>query len=129
MQVTNQVNNTERVRFIPLGGMSEIGKNMLLWECDDEAILVDAGLAFPEEEMLGIDIVIPDLDYLFSIRDKVAAIILTHGHEDHIGALPYVLQEMTVPVYGPRLAMGLAEQKLEEFNLSLPAGSRSVEPR
>ncbi len=117
------------VRLIPLGGMAEIGKNMCIWECDDEAIVVDAGLAFPEEEMLGVDIVIPDLEYLLSIRDKVSAIFITHGHEDHIGALPYVLKEMTVPVYGPGLALGLTRRKLEEFGLKLPVGSKRVRPR
>lgn len=117
------------VRLIPLGGMGEIGKNMCIWECDDEAIVVDAGLAFPEEEMLGVDIVIPDIEYLLSIRDKVSAIFITHGHEDHIGSLPYVLREMTVPVYGPGLALGLTRRKLEEYGLKLPVGSERVRPR
>ncbi len=116
------------VRLVPLGGMGEIGKNMCIWECDDDAIVVDTGLAFPEEEMLGIDIVIPDMEYLLSIRDKVSAIILTHGHEDHIGALPYVLEHITVPVYGPGLALGLAKQKVEEAGLRVPVGSRRVKP-
>ncbi|MFO8059764.1 MAG: ribonuclease J [Bacillota bacterium] len=121
--------NDATVRLIPLGGMGEIGKNMCIWECDDEAIVVDAGLAFPEEEMLGVDIVIPDIEYLLSIRDKVSAIFITHGHEDHIGALPYVLREMTVPVYGPGLALGLTRRKLEEFGMKLPVGSKRVRPR
>ncbi len=123
------IHSPDTVDLIPLGGMGEIGKNLCIWETEDDAIVVDAGLAFPEEEMLGIDIVIPELEYLFSIRDKVSAIIVTHGHEDHIGSLPYVLQQMTVPVYGPGLAIGLARQKLEEFDLSLPAGSKMVKPR
>ncbi len=129
MTERDYVKTDETVRLVPLGGMGEIGKNMTIWECDDDAVLVDAGLAFPEDEMLGVDIVIPDLDYLISIRDKVSAILLTHGHEDHIGALPYVLQEMTVPIYGPGLAMGLAKQKLEEAGLRLPMGSKRVRPR
>lgn len=126
---SNRKTSVDTVDLIPLGGMGEIGKNLCIWETEDDAIVVDAGLAFPEEEMLGIDIVIPELDYLFSIRDKVSAVILTHGHEDHIGSLPYVLEQMTVPVYGPGLAMGLAKQKLEEFDLSLPAGSKTIKPR
>jgi len=124
----DNVRTDETVRLVPLGGMGEIGKNMTVWECDDDAIVVDTGLAFPEDEMLGVDIVIPDIEYLISIRDKVSAIVLTHGHEDHIGALPYVMQEMTVPVYGPGLAMGLAKQKLEEVGLRLPMGSKRVRP-
>ncbi|MFO7941352.1 MAG: ribonuclease J [Bacillota bacterium] len=117
------------VRLIPLGGMAEIGKTLLVWESEDEAIVIDSGLAFPEEEMLGVDIVIPDFSYLLEIRDKVVGIFLTHGHEDHIGSLPFLLKEITVPVYGPGLALGLVRQKLEEAGLRLPAGSRKLVPR
>ena len=119
----------DQVKLIPLGGFAEIGKNMIIWECEDDAIVVDAGLAFPEEQMLGVDIVIPNIDYLLSIRDKVSGIFITHGHEDHIGALPYVLREMTVPVYGPGLALGLVSRKMKEFDLRLPTGSQVVRPR
>ncbi len=117
------------VRLVPLGGMAEIGKTLLIWESEDEAIVIDCGLAFPEDEMLGVDIVIPDFTYLLEIRDKVVGIFLTHGHEDHIGGLPFLLKEMTVPVYGPGLALGLLKRKLDEQGLRLPAGSRTIVPR
>jgi len=128
--VNRSANNADgHVRLIPLGGMAEIGKTLLVWESENEAIVVDVGLAFPEEEMLGVDIVIPDFTYLLEIREKVTGIFLTHGHEDHIGSLPFLLKEITVPVYGPGLALGLVRRKLEEAGLRLPAGSRKVVPR
>ena len=106
-----------KLRIIPLGGLGEIGKNMTVFEYENEIIVVDCGLAFPDEEMLGIDIVIPDVTYLTRNLDKVKAFVLTHGHEDHIGALPYVLQEVNVPVYGTKLTLGLVENKLREHGL------------
>ncbi|MHC1747493.1 MAG: ribonuclease J [Cellulosilyticaceae bacterium] len=106
-----------KLRIIPLGGLGEIGKNMTAFEYDNDIIVVDCGLAFPEDEMLGIDLVIPDVTYLTKNIDKVRGIVLTHGHEDHIGALPYVLQELNVPIYGTRLTIGLVENKLREHNL------------
>lgn len=106
-----------KLRIIPLGGLGEIGKNMTAFEYDNDIIVVDCGLAFPEDEMLGIDLVIPDITYLTRNIDKVRGIVLTHGHEDHIGALPYVLQELNVPIYGTRLTIGLVENKLREHNL------------
>ena len=101
-----------KLRIIPLGGLGEIGKNMTVFEYENEIIVVDCGLVFPDEEMLGIDIVIPDVTYLTRNLDKVKAFVLTHGHEDHIGALPYVLQEVNVPVYGTKLTLGLVENTL-----------------
>lgn len=105
---------TDRLRIIPLGGLGEIGRNMLVIEYDDSMIVIDAGLMFPENDMLGIDIVIPDLTYVAENADKVKAIIITHGHEDHIGALPYLLREVNAPVYATRLTRGLIEGKMRE---------------
>ena len=91
---------TSKLRVIPLGGMQEVGKNLTVIEYKDEILILDCGLGFPEDEMLGIDIVIPDISYLLKNRDKVKGIVLTHGHEDHIGAIPYVLKKLNVPIYG-----------------------------
>jgi len=107
--------NDRGLSVIPLGGLGEIGKNMTLIEYGDDIIVVDAGLAFPNEDMLGVDIVIPDTTYLQENKDRVKAIVLTHGHEDHIGALPFILKDLQVPVYGTRLTLGLVEDKLLEF--------------
>lgn len=109
--------NKVSLQVIPLGGVGEIGKNMFVLAYGEECIVLDAGLKFPEEGMHGVDIVIPDTTYLTENRDKIKAIILTHGHEDHIGALPYIIQELQVPVYGTRLTLGLLEAKLVEHGL------------
>jgi ribonuclease J len=109
--------NDSRLRIIPLGGLGEIGKNMMAIRYQDSIVVIDAGLMFPEEELLGIDIVIPDITYLIENKEKVEAILLTHGHEDHVGALPYVLREIKAPVYGSRLTLGIVEGKLKEHNL------------
>ncbi|ABW19200.1 ribonuclease J [Alkaliphilus oremlandii] len=108
----------EKIKIIPLGGLSEIGRNMTAFEYKDDIIIIDCGLSFPEDDMLGIDIVIPDITYLIKNKDKVKGIVLTHGHEDHIGALPYVLKKLNVPVYGTRLTLGLVEIKIKEHKLS-----------
>lgn len=105
-------------RVIPLGGMKEIGKNCTLIECNNEILIIDCGLAFPEYEMFGIDIVIPDFTYIKENMEKVKGVIITHGHEDHIGAVPYLLQEVRVPIYASPLAMGLIDHKLEENYLT-----------
>ena len=105
------------LRVIPLGGVGEIGKNMMVLECQGRLLVIDAGLMFPDSEMLGVDLVIPDVEYLVERADQVEGIILTHGHEDHIGALPYVLEQFDAPVYGARLTLGLAEVKLRQRGL------------
>ncbi len=103
-----------KLRIIPLGGLEQIGMNMTVFEFGDSIIVVDCGLAFPESDMLGVDLVIPDITYLLENEDKVKGIFITHGHEDHIGAIPYVLSELSVPIYATRLTMGIIEHKLAE---------------
>ena len=103
-----------KLKIIPLGGVDEIGKNMTVFEYGDDIVVVDCGLIFPQEDMLGIDLVIPDISYLEKNYDRVRAFLITHGHEDHIGATPYVLERIPVPVYGTKLTLGLVEHKLKE---------------
>ncbi len=107
-----------RLQIIPLGGLGEIGKNMTVFRYGDEIIVIDAGMAFPEEDMLGIDIVIPDFSYLIEHKDEIKAILITHGHEDHIGSLSYLLREVNAPVYATRLTCGLIEGKLKEAHIT-----------
>lgn len=116
-RVQARTDNQEKLQVIPLGGIGEIGKNMYVIRYKDEMLVIDAGLAFPGDEMLGIDIVIPDITYLVENKDKILGIILTHGHEDHIGALPFILPQLNVPVYGTKLTLGLVKVKLNEHHI------------
>lgn len=109
--------NKKGIKMIPLGGLEQIGMNITAFECDDSIIVVDCGLSFPDDDMLGIDLVIPDVTYLKENISKVKGFVITHGHEDHIGGLPYVLKEVNVPIYATRLTMGIIENKLKEHNL------------
>lgn len=106
-----------KLKIIPLGGLNEIGKNMTVFECGGEIIVVDSGMAFPDDTMLGVDCVIPDMTYLINNKDKVKGIMITHGHEDHIGSIAYLLRNVNAPVFGTRLSLGLIEQKLKEHGI------------
>lgn len=117
-----------KLKVISLGGLQEIGKNITVFEYDNDIIIVDCGLAFPEDDMLGIDLVIPDISYLIKNMDKIRGIVLTHGHEDHIGALPYVLKQLNVPVFGTLLTLGLLENKLKEHGLNKLVTLHTVVP-
>jgi ribonuclease J len=123
------VSDTRMVRIVPLGGLGEIGLNMMVVETGDDLLVIDAGLMFPDEEMFGIDHVIPDMSYLLARRAQIRAVLLTHGHEDHAGALQYLLNEIKVPVYGTRLSLGLAAEKLKEANLLPHVDLKTVRPR
>ena len=118
----------DKVRIIPLGGLNEIGKNLTLIECGKDIIAIDCGIAFPDEDLPGVDYVIPDLQYIVKNADRFRAVFLTHGHEDHIGAIPYLLRQINVPIYGTRLTLGIVENKLREFRLDKTAQLIEVKP-
>jgi ribonuclease J len=117
------------LKIIPLGGLGEIGLNMMVFEYENSIVVVDSGLMFPEEEMLGIDIVIPDFSYLLKNRDKVAGLVVTHGHEDHIGAIPFLIRELAIPIYATALTLALIREKLREHNLLDRADLVQISPR
>ena len=117
MKKKKNVESASKLSVIPLGGLEQIGLNITAFRYEDSIIVVDCGLAFPADDMLGIDLVIPDITYLLENADKVKGFVITHGHEDHIGALPYILKQLNVPIYGTRLTMGIIENKLEEHGL------------
>ena len=118
-----------KVKIIPLGGVNEIGKNLTAIDYKNDIVVIDCGLKFPDEDMYGIDIVIPDITYLLKNKEKVSGIFLTHGHEDHIGALPYVLKQLNVPVYGTKLTLGIVQSKLKEHGLLSSTELITVKPR
>lgn len=117
MKILENNKGVSPVKVIPIGGLNEIGKNMTVLEYKNDIMIIDCGLSFPDDEMFGIDIVIPDFSYLIKNRDKVKGMILTHGHEDHIGAIPYLLKELNIPIYGTRLTLGLVDNKLKEHGI------------
>ena len=117
------------VKIYPLGGLGEVGKNITLYECQGDMLLVDCGLVFPDSDMYGIDLVIPDFTFVLQNKDRIKGVVITHGHEDHIGSLPYLLREFNVPVYATRLTLGLIKNKLEEHGLASSAKLHEIEPR
>src|SRR5262245_2853552 len=117
-----------KLQVVPLGGLGEFGMNCMAFRWADDIIVIDCGLMFPESELLGVDIVVPDITYLLENRDKVRAIVLTHGHEDHIGGLPWVIGELNVPIYGTEFTLALVENKLDEHGLLDDAELNEIRP-
>ena len=122
-----KTDNAQKLKVIPLGGIGEIGKNLTLLEYGNDILLIDCGLGFPDEDMPGVDVVIPDMSYLEANRDKLRGLVLTHGHEDHVGGVPHLLKSFNIPVYGTRLTLKIVENKLKEFRLPWDADLRTVE--
>ena len=120
--------NKTKLKIIPLGGLNEIGKNITAFEYGGDILVLDCGLAFPDEEMFGVDLVIPDTSYLVKNKDRIKGVVLTHGHEDHIGALPYLLKEVSVPIYGTKMTLGLVALKLKEHGLAESAKFKPIKP-
>src|SRR5450756_3224076 len=125
----DELESRSALQIIALGGLGEIGMNMMAYQYGEDIMIVDCGLMFPSPDMLGIDYVIPDISWLRERREQIRAICLTHGHEDHIGALPFVLQELNVPIYGTALTLGFVNEKLKEYKLDDQVDLRVVKPR
>ena len=117
------------IHIYPLGGLGEVGKNMTVYECCGDMIIVDCGLVFPDSDMFGVDMVIPDMTFVVQNKDKIKGLLITHGHEDHIGSIPYLLQKFDLPIYGTRLTCGLIRNKLEEFGLAGKTKFVEITPR
>ena len=117
------------IHIYPLGGLGEVGKNMTVYECNGDMIIVDCGLVFPDSEMYGVDMVIPDFTFVVQNKEKIKGLLITHGHEDHIGSLPYLLKKFNVPIYAARLTIGLIKNKLEEHGLASSAVFHEIRPR
>ena len=124
-----KLEETQKLKVIPLGGLGEIGKNMTAIEYDDELIVIDCGIAFPDEDMYGVDLIIPDISYLIENESKLKGIFITLGHEDHIGAIPFILKQVNIPIYGTRLTIGLIENKLKEHGLLATTSLNIIKPR
>ena len=118
----------ETIRIVPLGGLGEIGKNMTVFECKGDKFIVDCGLSFPDSDMFGVDLVIPDFTYVIENKDSIKGIVITHGHEDHIGSLPYLLREVNFPIYATTLTKGLIENKLSEHSLKSVVQINVIKP-
>ena len=115
------------LRVIPLGGLGEIGKNMMVLETSEDIVIIDSGVLFPAAEMMGVDVVIPNISYLLENKSRVRALLITHGHEDHIGAIPYVLRELRIPVYAPRMAAVLIRERLKEHKREVWLRGRRID--
>lgn len=125
---TQTASKKEVLRVIPLGGLGEIGKNMMAYEYENDIIVVDMGFMFPEDEMLGVDYVIPDISYLEDKKERIKGIFITHAHEDHVGGIPYLWSKISAPIYGTKLTIGMIQNKVKEFKISEAAGFRTIEP-
>src|SRR6266851_2637272 len=126
---TDNAARSAALRIIPLGGLGEIGMNLMVYEYGDDAIIVDCGMMFPDASTLGVDVIVPDMTYLFDRPERAKAVFLTHGHEDHIGAIPFLMDRVQAPIYGMPLTLGFVRDKLVEFGIEKDADLRELHPR